>query len=98
MQFYYSVSMLGNSQQINTQEEFNRAIQNPPCELYMDINELLSDHKNKISSRYLNSFVIYRRNKSAKDKHLNRKPRRDYIKIICKMWREEPANIKHFYK
>src|SRR5690348_16973154 len=101
----YSVTMVETSQQLRSQEQFKELIKNPPCPLYMKVDDLLS-HKTKKSptSRYSNSFILYRRNMSAKHRSLdaNQNPYFGPLKVVSKlygkMWHDESAEVKKFYQ
>ncbi|RGB41120.1 hypothetical protein C1646_752508 [Rhizophagus diaphanus] len=86
------------------QSEFLQVIKNPPCELYLEVDNLLSSpseltkHKLK-PPRSQNSYILYRRNESKRRNQLGLpNDLKRASKEISEMWRNEPPRIKNFFR
>ncbi|GBC01400.1 hypothetical protein RclHR1_04180007 [Rhizophagus clarus] len=87
-----------------TQTEFLQIIQNPPCELHLNVDDLLSssskskkhDHK---PPRSQNPYILYRRNQSKRRERLGLTNSLGAAsKEISEMWRNESPETKKFFQ
>jgi hypothetical protein len=87
-----------------TQSDFQQVIQNPPCELYLDVDNLLSSSSKSKKCEYKpprsqNSYILYRRNESKRRKRLGLNDDLGKTsKEISEMWRKESPKIKNFFQ
>jgi hypothetical protein len=92
-----------------TQSDFTKMLQNPPCKLYLHVDDLLSPSnkpKSKKSNtikmpRNQNPFILYRKNEAARRKELGIKNDSNIIMIskeISEMWNNESPKIKTFFQ